>query len=151
MVDKAIPSLCVKAIQKKKKVEQNIPILIIIIIKIKIILFTNMHLPILPFQNMTIDFKTNTFRLHNMQRFQIRSRLISTFLRFSHQIWEEIPGTTRWRYTFSFRGSQSVVKIQITTIRSSSSSSSSDCRRLCGVCTKFNGSVRGTNIVRWEV
>ena len=100
-----------------------------------------MHLPVLPFQDMTIYLKTNTFRLDNMQRLQVCSRLISTFLRFGHQIWEEIPGTTRWRYTLSFRGSQSIV---ITAI-------GSNCRRPRGVRTKFDRAIGGTIIVRWEV
>ena len=101
-------------------------------------IFTNMHLPVLPFENMAIYLKTNTFWLDNMQRFQVCSRLVSTFLRLRHQIWEKIPSATRWRYTLSFRGSQSLSIIR-------------NCRRLRGVRTKFNGAIRGTFVVRWEV
>lgn len=55
---------------------------------IEVLVRTNMHLPLLPFQFMAIHLEADPFRLHDMERLDVISRFI--FRIFGHEVGEEI-------------------------------------------------------------
>jgi hypothetical protein len=57
---------------------------------------TNMHLPVLPFENMAIHLEAHPFRLNNVKRFEVLAKL-ETLFRLGHQIWQEVEGP-HWRW-----------------------------------------------------
>lgn len=83
---------------------------------------TDVHLPILPLQNVPIHLEADSFRLDDMERLDIRSGMIAALFGFLHQIREEIPGFPRRRDTLTprrgkrvrgHRGRSSAVRSQL--------------------------------------
>lgn len=67
-----------------------------------------MHLPILPFQLVTIHLKTDALRLHDMQRLNIISWFVTPLV-LLHEIRKEIKGLLRRRDTRTVCYSKRVV------------------------------------------